>query len=232
LGEGQAGVVWKATVLKHSRGIPAGSTVAVKKYKRWVLEEAGQYERIYRELKAGSAIENANLVRDSWLGVDERRSSSTRNAVLRGRDSGRVSEITPHAAPTDRLQICVHVIGAIGASALAALHEQGIIHRDAKPANIVIEKTGIPILMDLDLHDFNESSLDGRQLENGTRDCRRSSSTRSSRAWLTVFLALVMVIIPLTNLTHSKLRPSEWSLHLSTGAPQTIVNQTVIRRAR
>ena len=54
LGEGQAGAVWKARLRRAFRGHAAGDLVAVKRYKRWVLEQPGQLERIYREL--GSAL--------------------------------------------------------------------------------------------------------------------------------------------------------------------------------
>jgi eukaryotic-like serine/threonine-protein kinase len=100
-------------------------------------------------LKAGSAIENANLVRTVGLasmddGLPALVMQYYEGETLEGYLKSRRTPRQPTA-----FKFAFHVIGAIAASALAALHEQGIIHRDVKPANIVIEKTGIPILMDL-----------------------------------------------------------------------------------
>lgn len=61
LGEGKAGSVWKATTLKDVSGLSAGSQVAVKRYKSWVLDQPGQPERLIRELEMGRQVQHPSL---------------------------------------------------------------------------------------------------------------------------------------------------------------------------
>src|SRR6185369_11140328 len=70
LGEGQGGVVWSARLARAYKQWPSGTTVAVKRYKRWVLESPGQYERIHRELTVGIRVNHPNVVKSLALVAD------------------------------------------------------------------------------------------------------------------------------------------------------------------
>jgi serine/threonine protein kinase len=62
IGEGRAGEVWTARLRRSFRSHPAGEVVAVKRYKRWLIEQAGQFDRIYRELTTGILVNHPNVV--------------------------------------------------------------------------------------------------------------------------------------------------------------------------
>src|SRR5262245_21738789 len=63
LGEGHSGVVMRGELLRNYDDLSAGSPVAVKRYKPWVLREPGQLERIFRELNVGRTVRHKNVVR-------------------------------------------------------------------------------------------------------------------------------------------------------------------------
>jgi len=71
LGAGHAGVVLRARLRRPAAGLQVGDDVAVKRYKSWVLEEPGQFERIFRELETGRKITHSNLVRTLGVVADD-----------------------------------------------------------------------------------------------------------------------------------------------------------------
>lgn len=147
LGTGAAGAVYAAQLRRPYAGLPRDTTVAVKRYKRWVIEQPEQYERIFRELEAGRSVRHPNIVHTLAIIADPDglpalvmrcyHGSTLEECLARHRAEGR-------RVPTEE---AFAIIGRL-ASALATLHEKGIVHRDVKPANILLE-SGQPILMDL-----------------------------------------------------------------------------------
>lgn len=147
LGEGQAGHVWRARLKVQHRDLPVGTSVAVKRYKTWVLEEPGQLERIIRELELGRRISHPNLVRTLSLIRDP----EGRPALVMLYYSGETLDNYLKTSREERRRIDVEfgftTLGGL-AAAVAAIHKADAIHRDVKPANIILSSTG-PILMDL-----------------------------------------------------------------------------------
>jgi serine/threonine protein kinase len=176
LGEGHAGVVFLAKLKCDFRELPLGSDVAVKRYKSWILEQPGQYERIIRELELGRNIQHPNLVKTLSIIADP----DGRPALVMAYCDGETLEscferIRREKLPIDwnkanasyqvsyeareryfddiwnkekhiDLDFAFKIVGDL-ASAIAAIHETGAIHRDIKPANIILSNDG-PILMD------------------------------------------------------------------------------------
>jgi serine/threonine protein kinase len=147
LGEGHAGTVWLAKLSRQFNNFPVGTTVAVKRYKTWVMEEAGQFERIIRELELGRRITHNNLVRTISIIKDP----EGKPALVMVYYAGVTLEEYLNQARSERRSIDIstafQILGKL-ASALNTLHSAGAIHRDVKPANIILADNG-PVLMDL-----------------------------------------------------------------------------------
>jgi serine/threonine protein kinase len=162
LGEGQAGKVWLAKLKHPLNDIPAGSSVAIKCYKSWVLEEPGQFERIIRELELGRKIIHPNLVKTlSIIRDPEGRPALVMN-YYDGETLESYLENRRNRKVHTNLDFAFTIIGNL-ASAISTVHQAGAIHRDVKPANIILSD-GLPILMDLGVvssKDFPEQTTSG-----------------------------------------------------------------------
>lgn len=128
LGSGGMGVVWEA------RDPTSGQPVALKIMHRHLVSDRDLVERFRREYEVGLRAVHPSLVRTLDYGLDgevpylvmERAyGKSLRRLIERG---GRFREWE------------VAVIGAQVAGALASLHASGVLHRDLKSSNIVVER--------------------------------------------------------------------------------------------
>ena len=130
LGAGGMGEVFLA------RDIRLGRRVAVKALLAHLSSDPGLIERLRREARALAALRHPGIV-----GLHDLVESRDGRLVL-------VLEYVP-GTPLDaeiaggplRWARCAEIGGQICA-ALAAAHERGVVHRDVKPANILIEPNG------------------------------------------------------------------------------------------
>ncbi|MEU0588142.1 protein kinase [Streptomyces sp. NPDC006132] len=140
LGEGGMGTVWRARdELLHRE-------VAVKE----VRAPAGlggddvrrMYARLEREAWAAARVANRNVVTVYDVATDEGRPWIVMELV-RGLSLAEVLDAEGPMAP----QRAAH-IGAEVLAALRAAHEAGVLHRDVKPANVLIANDGRIVLTD------------------------------------------------------------------------------------
>jgi formylglycine-generating enzyme required for sulfatase activity/tRNA A-37 threonylcarbamoyl transferase component Bud32 len=148
VGEGGMGVVYRAFDTRLDR------TVALKLLRPEAVGDAERRWRFVREAKAASALNHPNIVTIHDIAAD------------RGVDFIVMEYIegTPldRLIPTGGLPVAdaVHYGGQI-ASALGAAHAAGIVHRDVKPANVIVGAGGRVKVLDFGLAKLIEPEAGG-----------------------------------------------------------------------
>ncbi len=137
VGLGQFGAVWKARDLRLNR------TVAVKIPRRSELEPA-EIEQFFREARAAAQIRHPNVVNVHEVGREGETvyivTDFVEGVTLTEWLSGR------RFTPLEATRLCVKL-----ADALHEAHEAGVIHRDLKPGNIMVDRHGEPCITDFGL---------------------------------------------------------------------------------
>jgi len=154
VGVGQYGSVWKARDTKLDR------TVAIKIPRKEHLEEA-EAEQFLREARAAAQIRHPNIVSVYEVGREDDSiyivGDFVEGASLKEWLTGQ--RLTPREAA----ELCIKV-----ADALHEAHEAGVVHRDLKPGNIMMDMNDEPHITDFGLakRDAGEVTMtvDGRMV--------------------------------------------------------------------
>lgn len=138
VGRGGMGVVYRAWDPELNRD------VALKVLAAHQLADDGARTRFLREARAAARLEHPGIVRVYDIGEDEGNVYFTMPLVIGPTLSARLKEgpIPPETAAAWTAQI---------ARALHHAHRQGLIHRDVKPGNILLEGGERPLLTDFGL---------------------------------------------------------------------------------
>jgi len=136
IGRGGMAVVYKATETKSDR------TVALKVLPSQFTHDREFLDRFHREAREAARLNHPNIVTVYAEGSD--------NGVhyismewLDGIDLHALLKRRGHLDAPGTVEYLVPI-----AEALDHAHRQGVIHRDVKSANIIVEKSGRPVLMD------------------------------------------------------------------------------------
>jgi eukaryotic-like serine/threonine-protein kinase len=139
LGEGGMGAVYKA------RDVELGRMVALKVIRRELAGNRAILDRFKQELILATQVTHKNVVRIYDLGEADGLKFITMEYV-EGEDLRtlihRRTKLPPHEAVELIEQVC---------RALEAAHGVGVIHRDLKPQNIMLDKGGRILVMDFGL---------------------------------------------------------------------------------
>jgi len=137
LGIGKYGAVWKARDTELDR------TVAVKIPRKEKLD-AGEGERFLREARTAAQLKHPHVVAVHEVGRHEETLYIASDYV----QGANLSEwISGHRLTTrESVELCVKIAGA-----LEHAHQAGVIHRDLKPQNVMMDLDGEPLLTDFGL---------------------------------------------------------------------------------
>jgi hypothetical protein len=150
IGAGAMGEVWLG------RHLVSGTLGAVKRIAPHARADAGVVAAVRREGRAIARLGHPHIVPVFELGDDYLVSAFIDGANLARRLH---TPIEPAAAIRTARQI---------ADALAHAHERGIVHRDVKPSNILIDERGNAYLADFGLALFAEDAAAGQGFVTGT----------------------------------------------------------------
>jgi len=144
LGEGGMGAVWQAN------DTTLGRSVALKTLSPQLADSEEARERFLREAQAASALNHPNITTVHDLLEFEDRTFICMECV-----DGTTLRDYVQSGPIPVLE-AIEIISQV-ADALASAHEQGVLHRDIKSANIMVDRKGQVKVMD-----FGLARLDAR----------------------------------------------------------------------
>ncbi len=145
LGEGGMGQVYEATA-------PSGEHVAVKVLRGGAAAGERERELFFREARAGLEFEHPGIVRVLELGEHEGRIPYLVMDLLPGPTLKELAGSGPLNLGT------VAGLALPVLDALAFLHRNGVLHRDVKTGNIMLDGMGRPKLMDFGLTRFSDET--------------------------------------------------------------------------
>jgi len=139
LGAGGMGVVYRATDLRLHR------SVAIKFLSAELLDAAAR-ARFQREAQTASALNHPHILTVHDVGELDGRQYLVTELV----DGGTLDEWVARLEGRRDWRRIVELLAGVG-DGLAAAHEAGILHRDVKPANVLVSKSGHAKLADFGL---------------------------------------------------------------------------------
>ena len=151
IARGGMGVVYRA------RDARSDEPLAIKVLTRHDLED---YERFRREAQVLTELDHPVILRARAYGVSDGKPYLVTDLVAGEQLQARVDGEGPLPEPM------VRALGARLAEALAHAHERGVLHRDVKPSNVILQPSGEPILVDFGVAK-RERKLGGRLTQTG-----------------------------------------------------------------
>ncbi len=164
IGRGGMGIVFEAVEDR------LGRRVALKVLPAELLTSQRARARFRREAELAAKLDHSGIATVFGAGVEEARpwiamryvqGQTLSQAIADARERQEDCVAICGAAARDA-EVAVAVCMAKVARALQAAHEQGVVHRDVKPSNIIVSPDGSPVLLDFGLALPEES--DGHSL--------------------------------------------------------------------
>lgn len=140
LGSGGMAVVYRAEDERLKR------QVALKILHDHIAGRAENRERFEREARAVARLEHPNIMSVYGFSSPSAPVGYIAAELIEGETLRSFVDRRGFAFPEVAAMVCLQL-----ADALAHAHEEGIIHRDFKPENVMLSRTGVPKLMDFGL---------------------------------------------------------------------------------
>jgi serine/threonine protein kinase len=123
--------------------------VAVKVLPTAKADDPSSLERFYREARALAALDHPNIVRAYDIDLDD----TLHFLVMEYVDGSSLQEIVKRSGPLDPVRAAHYICqSALG---LQHAHEAaGLVHRDIKPGNILVDRSGTVKVLDMGLARF------------------------------------------------------------------------------
>ncbi|MGL6074264.1 MAG: protein kinase domain-containing protein [Fimbriiglobus sp.] len=143
--------------------------VAIKVLPAAKSNDPASLDRFHREARAVAAVDHPNLVRAYDIDQDQ----NLHFLVLEFVDGANFNDLVRKTGPLPVTRACHYIYSAcIG---LQHAHEMGLVHRDIKPGNILVDRSGVVKILDMGLARFfndEEDALTRKYDENilGTAD--------------------------------------------------------------
>ncbi len=139
IGEGAVGRLFRAT---HRGG---GDPVALKVLRAELADDPVYRRRLEREARVAATVRHPNLVRVLEAGEDDGLPYLAAHFV-----DGRSLQERLRAEGALPIDDVLRIASEVGAG-LTALHRRGLVHRDVKPANVMLDRDGTALLTDFGL---------------------------------------------------------------------------------
>jgi WD40 repeat protein/tRNA A-37 threonylcarbamoyl transferase component Bud32 len=153
LAEGGMGVVWLARQVSLQR------TVAVKMIRSGLLATPAEVERFRREAEAAAALDHPNIVPVYEIGEDGGRHFFSMKFL----EGGNLAELSASCDPDTRRSVAWmrRAAGLVSRMARAVhhAHQRGVLHRDIKPTNVLLDEEGTPHLTDFGLAKLTDRDI-------------------------------------------------------------------------
>src|SRR5437899_3494516 len=128
--------------------------VAVKVLPTAKADDKASLARFYREAQAVAAVDHPNLVR----AFDIDQEDNLHFLVMEWVDGTNLQDLIKKFGPLDVTRACHYIYGS--AVGLQHANEIGLIHRDIKPGNILIDRSGVVKILDMGLARFFHDETD------------------------------------------------------------------------
>ncbi len=148
IGRGGMGVIYRARQ-RHSRRI-----VAIKRVLRYQADSPETLKRFRREAEAASSLEHPNILPIHEVGQGENGSPFFSMKYAAGGSLQKASLVLCKD-PRE----CVRLMAKV-ARAVQYGHEHGVLHRDLKPGNILLDDHGEPFVTDFGLAKWLDTTTD------------------------------------------------------------------------
>ncbi len=150
IGRGAMGVVFKG------RDPLIGRAVAVKTITSGVAESADLLERFYREARAAGGLQHPNIVTIYEL-AESGGAPFIAMEYLEGESLEKIIARKPALPLATKLGYVIQTCRALDYA-----HRRGVIHRDVKPANIVVTRDGMVKVVDFGIARLGHTSNSAR----------------------------------------------------------------------